>query len=269
MRLQRFLAQAGLSSRRGATSLLQTGRVAVNGKVALEPGIAVDPRQDRITVDGRPVAAQAAVYVVLHKPPGTICSTRDPEGRETVLDLVRVPGARLYPVGRLDYLTSGVLLLTNDGDLAQALLHPRHGVERTYHVKVHGLLDDEEVQQLAAGVVLDDGQRAQAKVARLASTGRNLWLEMTLTQGLNHQIHRMLEAIGRRVLRIIRVEFAGIRADGLPAGKWRELTEEELAELRRLAGAARPTTRPRTSAARAVGGRRAPGARAASGRARR
>ena len=170
MRLQRFLAQAGLSSRRGATSLLQTGRVAVNGKVALEPGIAVDPRQDRITVDGRPVAAQAAVYVVLHKPPGTICSTRDPEGRETVLDLVRVPGARLYPVGRLDYLTSGVLLLTNDGDLAQALLHPRHGVERTYHVKVHGLLDDEEVQQLAAGVVLDDGQRAQAKVARLAST---------------------------------------------------------------------------------------------------
>lgn len=268
MRLQRFLAQAGLSSRRGAAALLETGRVAVNGKVVLEPGAAVDPARDRVTLDGHPVAAQAAVYVVLHKPPGTICSTHDPEGRETVLDLVQVPGARLYPVGRLDYLTSGVLLLTNDGGLAQALLHPRHGVERTYHVKVQGLLDDGEMHQLAAGVILD-GQRAVAKVARLASTGRNLWLEMTLTQGLNHQIHRMLEALDRRVLRIIRVEFAGIRADDLRAGKWRELSNEEVVALRRLAGASPPTTRPRTSATRSTGGRRAPAARARGGRGRR
>lgn len=234
MRLQRWLALAGVASRRKAERLIVDGHVTVNGKPVTELGSTVDPQQDVVAVDGRQVEPQQPIYLLLHKPPRCICSTHDPEGRQTVIDLVRpATGARLYPVGRLDYDTTGVLLLTNDGELAQALLHPRYGVPRIYHVKVRGLVQTAAIERLREGVSVD-GTLVRAETEPLARTDRNTWIEMTLHQGLNHQIHRMLEAVGYTVLRIIRVSFAGLRADDLPPARYRELTPDEAQHLRSL-----------------------------------
>jgi 23S rRNA pseudouridine2605 synthase len=231
MRLQRFLSQAGIASRRKAEQLIDEGHITVNGKLVLEQGLKIDPHKDRVAVDGKRVYAQDLVWLVLHKPPGTICSTEDPEGRQTVMDLVHIPNARLYPVGRLDYATSGVLLITNDGELANALLHPKNEIPRTYHVKVSGNVPVKSLEQLRDGVVVD-GQMLKADCSLVASTGRHTWIEMTIRQGINHQIHRMLEAVEHAVLKLIRVEFAGIRADNLRPATYRTLTQREINELR-------------------------------------
>jgi 23S rRNA pseudouridine2605 synthase len=236
MRLQRFMAQAGVASRRKSEELIVAGKVSVNGNVVRELGTQVDPRQDRVLVEGRRVMQQDHVWLVLHKPPGCISSTHDPEGRQTVLDLVKLPNVRLYPVGRLDWATSGVLLLTNDGLLAEQLLHPRHEIPRTYHVKVKGAVSIGELERLREGIELDNGRQATCEASLLASTGLHTWIEMTIKQGINHQIHKMLEAIEREVLKLIRVEFAGIRADELQPGKYRALTQREINELRTTYG---------------------------------
>ena len=252
IRLQRYLASCGVASRRKAEGHITAGRVTVNGRVVTELGSRVDPRRDRVTLDGRHLQPQGHISVVLHKPPGAICSTHDPEGRQTVLDLVRMPGTRLYPVGRLDYTTSGVLLLTNDGALAQRLMHPRYQIAREYHVKIADRIGVAELEQLREGVTIDDGQRVSAEVAALAVTGKHSWISMILRQGLNHQIHRMLAALDRRVLKLIRVEFAGIRADDLPPARYRQLTQSEVDALRTLCG-----LRPAPSPAQQPRGRRA------------
>jgi len=239
IRLQRFMAQCGAASRRKAEEAIVGGRVRVNGKTVRELGTKVDPPRDKVELDGQRLVPQDHVWLVLHKPPGTICTTKDPEGRQTVLDLIPNLGVLLYPVGRLDYHTSGVLLLTNDGDLAQRLTHPSHGIERIYHVKVKGELTADDIEPLASGVTLDSGERVKASVSLLATTGKHTWIEMTLRQGLNRQVHRMLEAIDRQVLRLIRVQFATVRADDLPPAKHRELTQGEVNELRKLCGLAK------------------------------
>ena len=225
MRLNAYLARAGVASRRKADDLIKAGRVTVNG----EPGqLNTFVRQrDVVQVDGRRVEKQQLTYLLLNKPRDTVTTASDPQGRKTVVELV--PGeTRVVPVGRLDVDTTGALLLTNDGELAHRLAHPRYGVEKAYVVEVEGEPTDATLEQLRAGVELDDGPTAPAKVRRLT---KNI-LELTIHEGRNRQVKRMLEAVGHPVTRLHRSEYAGLDVDGLEPGRWRELTSDEVERLR-------------------------------------
>ena len=225
MRLNAFLARAGVASRRGADELIKAGRVRVNG----EPGqlnTSVE-ENDRVELDGRPLAAQQLAYILLHKPPATVTTARDPHGRPTVVDLVpREP--RVVPVGRLDAYTTGALLLTNDGPLANRLAHPRYGVEKIYEAEVEGEPDDAALDALRTGIDLDDGRTAPARVRRLAPKR----IELVLHEGRNHQVRRMLDAVGHPVTRLHRSAYAGLTLEGLEPGQWRELEPSEVERLR-------------------------------------
>jgi 23S rRNA pseudouridine2605 synthase len=225
MRLNAFLARAGVASRRKADELIKAGRVTVNG----EPGrlnTSVESR-DRVEVDGRPVAKQRLSYLLLHKPSGVVTTASDPQGRPTVVELVP-PEPRVVPVGRLDADTTGALLLTNDGDLAHRLAHPRYGVEKTYAATVEGAPSDGALRALETGIELDDGVTAPAKARRLR---RNV-VELTIHEGRNRQVRRMLEAVGHPVLRLHRSRYAGLTVEGLEPGAWRELEPREVDRLR-------------------------------------
>jgi 23S rRNA pseudouridine2605 synthase len=225
MRLNAYLARAGVASRRRADELIKAGRVRVNG----EPGqlnTFVGSR-DNVEVDGEPVHAQRLAYVLLHKPAATVTTAHDPQGRPTVVELVDLP-ERVVPVGRLDADTTGALLLTNDGALAHRLAHPRYGVEKTYVAEVEGEPDDEALRQLEQGVQLEDGPTAPARARRLARST----VELTIHEGRNRQVRRMLEAVGHRVRRLHRSGYAGLTIDNLEPGSWRELEPEELRALR-------------------------------------
>ena len=224
MRLNAYLARAGLASRRGADELIKAGRVHVNGEPAqLNTFVGA---ADRVEVDGREVAPQRLAYLLLHKPAGVVTTARDPQGRPTVVDLVaREP--RVVPVGRLDADTTGALLLTNDGPLAHRLAHPRYGVEKTYEVEVEGDPDEDALRALREGVELDDGRTAPARARRI---GRGM-IELVLHEGRTHQVKRMCEVVGHPVLRLHRSAYAGLTLDGLAPGEFRELTNEELSAL--------------------------------------
>jgi 23S rRNA pseudouridine2605 synthase len=227
MRLNAYLARAGVASRRGADELIKAGRVRVNG----EPGqlnTFVQAR-DRVEVDGRPVARQRLAYVLLHKPAGVVTTARDPQGRPTVVDRVGHE-IRVVPVGRLDADTTGALLLTNDGPLAHRLAHPRYGVEKVYAAEVEGDPDEPALERLRDGVELEDGRTAPAKVRRLGP-GR---IELTLHEGRNRQVKRMCEAVGHPVRRLHRSAYAGLTLGGLEPGAWRELEPSEVERLRTL-----------------------------------
>jgi 23S rRNA pseudouridine2605 synthase len=224
VRLNAYLARAGIASRRGADELIKAGRVTVNG----EPGqlnTFVEPA-DRVEVDGEPVAAQKLLYVLLHKPPGTVTTASDPQGRPTVVELVDV-AERVVPVGRLDAGTTGALLVTNDGPLAHRLAHPRYGVEKVYEADVEGRPNDTALQALAKGVELDDGMTAPARVRRLGPSR----LELILHEGRNRQVRRMCEAVGHPVRRLHRSVYAGLTLEGLEPGAWRELEPSEVSRL--------------------------------------
>jgi pseudouridine synthase len=237
IRLQRFLSQAGVASRRQGEQLILDGRVRVNGRVVTELGTKVDPTHDRVSVGGRPLKAEEPVYLLLHKPRGYVTTRSDPEGRPTVMELVRSVSERVFPVGRLDFNTEGVLLFTNDGDLANGLMHPRGEVEKIYHVKLRGEVAEEAIRALARGVTLDDGTRtAPARAARLGSTDRNTWVELELHEGKNRQVHRMAESLGLQVAKLKRVRYAGLELGTLRPGKYRRLTAREVETLRRRAG---------------------------------
>jgi len=226
VRLNAYLARAGVASRRKADELIKAGRVTVNG----EPGrlnTFVESR-DVVAVDGRRVEKQRTAYRLLHKPNGTVTTASDPQGRPTVVELVPSE-PRVVPVGRLDADTTGVLLLTNDGDLAHRLAHPRYGVEKTYVVDVEGEPDDGALRSLETGVELDDGLTAPARVRRLGESR----LELTIHEGRNRQVRRMLEAVGHPVRRLHRSEYAGLTVEGLEPGAWRELEPSEVERLRR------------------------------------
>ncbi len=227
MRLNAYLARAGVASRRGADELIKAGRVRVNGEPAALNTFVGDA--DRVEVDGRPVARQRLVYVLLHKPAGVVVTARDPQGRPTVVGLVRHP-VRVVPVGRLDADTTGALLLTNDGDLAHRLAHPRYGVEKVYEAEVEGEPGRAALRRLAQGVELEDGLTAPARVRRLGP-GR---IELVLHEGRNRQVRRMCEAVGHPVRRLHRSVYAGLDLRGLEPGEWRELSADEVARLRRL-----------------------------------
>jgi 23S rRNA pseudouridine2605 synthase len=232
VRLNAWLARAGVASRRGADELIKAGRVTVNG----EPGrlnTFVESR-DRVELDGRPLEREALAYVLLNKPPGVVTTARDPQGRPTVVALVG-HSSRIVPVGRLDADTTGVLLLTNDGELAHRLAHPRYEVDKVYLADVAGDPGPDALRALERGVELDDGLTATARARRLAR-GR---IQLAIHEGRNRQVRRMLEAVGHPVRRLHRSSYAGLTAEGLEPGGWRELRRGEVEALRRLAGLAR------------------------------
>jgi 23S rRNA pseudouridine2605 synthase len=225
MRLNAYIARTGVASRRGADELIKTGRVRVNGvrgelNTFVEAGDVVD-------LDGRLLVPQRLAYVLLHKPAGVVTTARDPQGRPTVIGLVEHE-SRVVPVGRLDADTTGALLLTNDGDLAHRLAHPRYEVEKVYVADVEGEPSDEALEKLADGVDLDDGRTAPARVRRLGPSR----IELAIHEGRKHQVKRMLEAVGNPVRSLHRSRYAGLTVDGLEPGEWRELTGEELEALR-------------------------------------
>jgi 23S rRNA pseudouridine2605 synthase len=249
-RLQKVLARGGVASRRDAETLITAGRVTVNGAVVTTLGTRVDPAVDLVEVDGKPVEAEERVYFLFHKPKGIVTTLDDPEGRPAIKDFVKDLGARVFPVGRLDFHTSGALLLTNDGALANALLHPKKSVAKTYVAKVRGVPTDEQVQMMRDGVVLNPvsdeppsrerTRPAEVEVLRSVPSGEGsvredgtTWLEITLREGRNRQIHRMAEAVGLFVMRLARISFAGMTTEGLRAGQLRPLTSGEVSMLRR------------------------------------
>jgi len=243
IRLNKLLAQAGLGARRKCDTLVQSGAVRVNGTVVLEPGLAVEPERDRIEVHGRPLPPRdRPAYFVLHKPVGVISTMSDPEGRRTLRDF-QPPGARVFPVGRLDADTSGLLILTNDGSLAHHLMHPRYGVTKLYRVHVDRAPSPEMLRRLREGIEFEPGVRsAPARVRVRDETPGASVIELELHEGRYRQVRRMCEAAGLSVLRLHRWGYGPLRLAGLERGLWRELTEEEVRRLR--AGSARPQPRP-------------------------
>lgn len=245
-RLNKYLARGGVASRRHADELIVKGCVRVNGKLVRELGTLVQSG-DRVEVNGRPVELPVErTYLLLNKPVGVVTTMRDPEGRSTVSQLV---GARpgIFPVGRLDYGTAGVLLLTDDGELAHHLLHPRFGVDKTYRLAIAGRLSPEDVYRLTSGVMLPEFRAAGAKVRVVAARRDSSVVDVTLNEGRNRQVRRMFEALERRVLTLTRIRFGPLKLGDLPAGRFRELTAKERAALERHRRP--PEERPRTTPA--------------------
>jgi len=238
-RIQKILAHGGVASRRAAEQLIKSGRVRVNGRVVTELGMKADPRRDRVELDGKRVVAEEPVYVVLHKPRGVVSTMSDPEGRPTVKELLESLGARVYPVGRLDFATSGVLIATNDGELADGLMHPRKTVPKTYVLKVKGVMSPDDLDVWRKGVRLEDGMTLPADAKLIRHEGDKTWLELTIREGRNQQIRRMGEATGFPVMRLARLSFAEISAEGLAPGRWRHLTRDELVALKKTYGVPR------------------------------
>jgi pseudouridine synthase len=221
-------SKAGVASRSEARSWISGGRVRVNGKSIRNPDYWVDLERDRVTLDNKPLREAGKRYILLYKPKGYLTTHRDTEGRPTVYDLVSDAGVWLVPVGRLDLDTSGLLLMTNDTGLADRIADPERKVPKIYQVKAATLLSDEQLEQLRQGVPLSDGPTRPAQVRRLRDGGRHTHLELTIAEGRNRQVRRMLEAVGSRVLKLVRTAIGPLRLGELPIGKWRDLTAEEV-----------------------------------------
>jgi pseudouridine synthase len=241
-RLNKFISNAGVTARRKADELIFTGRVTVNMQTVTEPGTKVNPEKDVVKVDGEKVKPQSEfIYVVLFKPRGYVTTTHDEKGRPTVMDLIGL-NTRLYPIGRLDYDTDGVLLLTNDGEFSNMMMHPRHKVFKTYFAKLDKPIEEPDMKKLREGIIIDGRPTSRAKVRIIPNTAdQNIWI--SIHEGRNRQVRRMLETLGYIVQRLKRVEYARIGLDGLKPGEWRYLTEEELANARKLATPKQPVFR--------------------------
>lgn len=231
-RLQKAMAHRGIASRRKCEDLIQAGRVAVNGEIVRELGTKVS-EDDVISLDGRevPVRKDSPVYIILNKPKGYITTVKDPQGRKTVMDLVSNLECRIYPVGRLDYDTEGLLLMTNDGEMSYALTHPSHRVDKTYLALVRGIPSKESLEKLRHGVELEDGITSPAQV-ELLSKGRQSRVRIIIHEGRKRQVRRMLKAVGHPVLSLRRIQFGPLSLKGLPLGKYRYLTPEEETALK-------------------------------------
>lgn len=233
VRLQKVIADSGLSSRRKAEELILQGRVTVNGAIVRELGTKVNPEKDHVKVDGRHLKPQPPqVFVMLNKPKGFMCTMSDPEGRPTIADLLDGVKARVFPVGRLDFDSEGLMLLTNHGELAQALLHPRFHVPKTYLVKVKGVLTEDQIERLEQGVRLADGMTSPATVKKVRKAEANSWIELTIHEGRKHQVKRMCETVGHPVIRLVRVRMGPLALHGLELGQYRYLTDREANALR-------------------------------------
>lgn len=245
-RLHKYMARCGVASRRACEELIRQGRVKVNGRTVTQLGFQVEPDRDEVRVDGRVIRPVADLhYIMLHKPAGYVTTVSDPQGRPTVMELVPA-SPRLYPVGRLDLETEGLLLLTNDGPLAHRLMHPRYGVPKLYRVKVAGVVAPATLQRLRAGVLLEDGPTSPARVRLIRQEAGAALLEMELMEGRKRQVRRMCQAVGHPVLHLKRIGFGPLRLGRLPKGAWRPLTDAEVAALRRAAQAGGPLPGPRT-----------------------
>jgi 23S rRNA pseudouridine2605 synthase len=231
--LERVLSKAGLGSRSEARSWIAAGRVRVNNRDILNPDHWVDLARDKVTLDNQPVRARQKVYLLLYKPAGYVTTRRDPQQRPTVYDLIRDASAWVVPVGRLDLETSGLLILTNDTQLAERLTNPDYKAPKTYQVKAAGVLTEEQLERLRQGVELSDGRTRPAIVKRLRDSGRHTHLEITITEGRNRQVRRMLEAVDSKVLKLVRTAIGPIRIGDLRIGTWRVLTAGEVAGLQR------------------------------------
>ena len=257
-RLQKIISAAGITSRRAAETMILDGRVSVNGVVVTELGSKADPSVDSITVDGKPLTIAAKkLYILLNKPAGYMTTLDDPEGRPLVVDLLKDVGERVYPVGRLDFNTEGLLLLTSDGEWANQLMHPRHEVEKEYHVRVRGKVHKSQLDQLAAGVEIDGRKTAPARVRIIKEGEQNDWFSITIHEGRNRQVRRMCEAVSLAVVRLKRVRYGTLSVTDLKPGEFRYLTEAEVNSLRtpgqghvRPAGVPRPQRRPTGAAPR-------------------
>ncbi len=232
MRLNKFLARAGIASRRKCDDLIRAGFVKVNGQVVDQVGVVIDEEKDRVTVKDRPVNLKKKfTYIVLNKPKGVVTTARDQFRRKTVLDLIAIP-ERIFPIGRLDYNTTGVLLLTDDGDLAHRLLHPNYKVLKVYRVLLNRVIRPIDLHRLRNGIELDGRPTQPCKIIELRIVDNGSYLEVELTEGRNRQIRRMFEELKYRVLELERISFAGITAKGLQQGEWRYLTKDEVSHLK-------------------------------------
>jgi 23S rRNA pseudouridine2605 synthase len=238
VRLQKFLADAGVASRRASETIISEGRVSVNGEVVRELGSKVDPSQDRVSVDGRPIKDKRKLYVALNKPRGYISSRSDPEGRRLVGELLPKEWANLYPVGRLDYNSEGLIFLTNDGELALRLTHPRYGVPKKYRVTVEGRVEPAKLEQMTRGV-FHQGEKLKAnRFWLVSSSNRRTVFDLELTEGKNREVRRLCESQHLSVERLERTQIGRIKLGQLPSGKWRVLSEPE---IRSLKDAAKPS----------------------------
>ncbi len=237
-RLQKFLAQAGVCSRRKAEEYITQGLISVNGKKVTELGTKVDPQKDFVKLRGNRVRTVDAKFtILLYKPKGYVSTMSDPEGRLTVQDLIKKFPHRLFPIGRLDINTEGLILLTNDGDLAQTLTHPRHRIKKVYIAKVRGIPDEITLQRLRRGITLEGEKTGPCKVKIITTTGTNAWLEIVLREGKNRQVRRMAEAVGHPVVKLKRVGIAFLNLEGIEPGSYRHLDADEVKALKRLAKA--------------------------------
>jgi len=233
-RIQKILAEMGVASRRKAEEMIEEGRVVVNGKVA-RLGEKADPLVDHIKVDGKLLTKpEPKVYFIFNKPRGVVTSLYDPEGRPTVKDFLKGIRQRVYPVGRLDYDSEGLLILTNDGELAYSILHPSKEIPKTYLVKVKGKIDEDSIEKLRKGVKIEGGMTAPAKVIKISETEENSWIEITIHEGRKRQIRRMLLKVGHPVLKLKRIKIANLKLGSLKPGEIRRITPEELKKLRSL-----------------------------------
>lgn len=265
-RLQKIISAAGVTSRRASEELILAGRVTVNGVVVTELGSKADPAADTVAVDGKPLMiASKKLYILLYKPVGYMTTMDDPEGRPLVTDLLKEVGERVYPVGRLDYNTEGLLLLTNDGEWANHLMHPRHEVEKEYHVRVRGKVHRSQLDQLAGGVDIDERKTASATVRMIKEGDQNDWFSITIHEGRNRQVRRMCEAVSLSVVRLRRVRYGTLVMGDLKPGDFRLLTDAEVRSLgtphRRQGG---ETTQLQAPSRPAYSDRRAPRSSAAS-----
>ena len=236
-RLQKIMSAAGVASRRKAEQMITEGRVRVNGVTVRELGAKADPMRDEIRVDGKLISTELEhTYIMLHKPEGYVTTTSDPEGRPTVMDLVKKVKRRVYPVGRLDWATSGLLLFTSDGGLTRFLTHPSSKVPKTYYVKVEGRIGQAALKKLAAGPDIggEPLKASRASFVKFSRGGTHSWIEMTITEGRTRQIRLMGEAVGHPVLKLKRIALGPLLLGDLPAGEWRFLTERETAALKNL-----------------------------------
>ena len=247
MRLNKYLAHAGVGSRRHCDGLINAGRVTINGQPVHELGTQVDPEEQSVCVDGQPVQSERAVYWLVNKPRGYLCTNHDPAGRPLATDLVPQVTQRVYTVGRLDESSEGLLLLTNDGELAHRLMHPRFGVEKTYDVLVAGNPSQADQKKLLEGVWLSDGHVHARRVKRLKKQGEMTWMRIVLAEGKNREIRRMLARLGHKVLRLKRIAIGPVRIGTLKSGQARRLRGIDLEELRQAAQrerSRRPETNP-------------------------
>lgn len=234
-RLQKIISRAGIASRRHAEEMIVEGRVTVNGRLIRDLGTKADPEKDHIKVNRRLInPKQPMTYIILNKPRGYITSLRDTEGRPTVMDLLRGVRTRVYPVGRLDYDTEGILLMTNDGDLAHSIMHPRREIPKTYYAKVKGILEDKDFEKIRKGIRIEGGMTSPAEVKKIRRTEGNSWIEMTIHEGKKRQIRRMLERIGHPVLKLKRIRIGFLDLKDLGTGEYRYLTPNEVSRLKAL-----------------------------------